>query len=46
MSLNLVSVPIGHPDDISLRALQTLREAEVIIGEETKPLFQLLKHHN
>ncbi|MBY0384061.1 methyltransferase, partial [bacterium] len=29
-----------------LRALQTLREAEVIIGEETKPLFQLLKHHN
>lgn len=46
MSLKLVSVPIGHPDDISLRALQTLREAEVIIGEETKPLFQLLKHHN
>lgn len=46
MSLSLVSVPIGHPDDISIRALQTLREAEVIIGEETKPLFQLLKHHN
>lgn len=46
MSLKLVSVPIGHPDDISARALQTLREAEVIIGEETKPLFQLLKHHN
>lgn len=45
MSLHLVSVTIGHPDDISLRALQTLREAEVIIGEETKPLFQLLKHH-
>ncbi len=45
MSLTLVSVPIGHPDDISLRALQTLRDTEVIIGEETKPLFQLLKHH-
>jgi 16S rRNA (cytidine1402-2'-O)-methyltransferase len=45
MSLQLVSVPIGHPDDISLRALRTLKEAEVIIGEETKPLFQLLKHH-
>lgn len=40
-----MSVPIGHPDDISLRALNLLREAEVIIGEETKPLFQLLKHH-
>ncbi len=45
MSLTLVSVPIGHPDDISLRALNLLREAEVVIGEETKPLFQLLKHH-
>lgn len=45
MGLTLVSVPIGHPDDISLRALQLLRDAEVIIGEETKPLFQLLKHH-
>jgi len=45
MSLYLVAVPIGHPDDISARALQTLRQAEVLIGEETKPLFQLLKHH-
>ncbi len=44
--LYLVSVPVGHPDDISLRALQILKTAEVIIGEETKPLFQLLKHHN
>jgi 16S rRNA (cytidine1402-2'-O)-methyltransferase len=46
MSLLLVSVPIGHPDDISLRALNALKSAEVIIGEETKPLFQMLKHHN
>ncbi len=44
--LHLVSVPVGHPDDISLRALNILKSAEVIIGEETKPLFQLLKHHN
>lgn len=46
MSLTIVSVPIGHPDDITLRAIAALQEAEAIIGEERKPLFQLLKHLN
>lgn len=44
MSLTIVSVPIGHLDDITLRAINTLKSAEAIIGEERKPLFQLLKH--
>ncbi len=43
MSLTVVSVPIGNLDDISARALRCLREAEAIIGEERKPLFQMLK---
>lgn len=46
MSLTIVSVPIGHLDDITLRAINTLKSAEAIIGEERKPLFQLLKHLN
>lgn len=34
--LSLVPVPLGHPDDFTLRGLQILREAEVIIVEEFK----------
>ncbi len=43
MSLTLISVPIGNPGDITLRAVELLKGAELIIGEETKPLFQLLR---
>jgi len=43
MPLTLVSVPIGNPKDITLRALETLKAADVIVGEERKPLFRLLK---
>ena len=43
MSLTLVSVPIGHTGDITLRAVDVLRSADLIIGEETKPLFQLFR---
>lgn len=43
MSLTLVSVPIGPFEDITLRALKEIKSAEVVIGEESKPLFQLLK---
>lgn len=43
MSLTLISVPIGNLGDISVRALTLLKEADLVIGEETKPLFQLFK---
>jgi 16S rRNA (cytidine1402-2'-O)-methyltransferase len=43
VSLTLISVPIGNLGDITLRAVQLLKEAELIIGEETKPLFQLFR---
>jgi 16S rRNA (cytidine1402-2'-O)-methyltransferase len=41
--LTLVSVPIGPVEDITLRAIKEIKSADVVIGEESKPLFQLLK---
>lgn len=43
MSLTLIAVPIGNLGDITLRALESLREADLFIGEERKPMFRLLK---
>jgi len=42
MSLILVATPIGHKEDITLRALKLLQESEVLIGEETKILRRRL----
>ena len=43
MSLTLIAVPIGNLGDITLRALNSLKEADLYIGEERKPMFRLLK---
>jgi len=43
-TLKLCSVPIGNFDDITLRVLKALRDAEVIVCEEYKPARRLLKH--
>ncbi len=43
MALTLVSVPIGNIGDITLRALESLKGADLFIGEERKPMFRLLK---
>jgi 16S rRNA (cytidine1402-2'-O)-methyltransferase len=43
MALFVVATPIGNAQDFSLRALETLRTAELIIGEELKVLRQTLK---
>ena len=42
--LTLVATPIGRLDEITLRSLESLRTADVIICESTKETSKLLKH--
>ena len=44
-SLWVVATPIGHRDDISARAIETLRAATVIAAEDTRHSRPLLQHH-
>ena len=44
-TLYVISTPIGHPDDITLRALATLRRVAVIASEDPRVTQALLAHH-
>lgn len=44
-TLQIVATPIGNLEDVTLRALRVLREAQLVLAEDTRRTKTLLAHH-
>ena len=44
-TLSLVAVPIGNPDDLTIRARDLLRAVALVAAEDTRHFATLAKHH-
>jgi 16S rRNA (cytidine1402-2'-O)-methyltransferase len=44
--LYIIPTPIGNLEDITLRALRILKEADILLAEDTRTSVFLLKHYN
>lgn len=44
-TLFIVGVPIGHPDDLTIRALSALRQVDLIAAKNPQATRALLTHH-
>lgn len=44
--LQIVAIPIGHPKDITLRALDALKSCEALICEDRKEASRFLRDHD
>ncbi|MDH4084598.1 MAG: rRNA small subunit methyltransferase 1 [Nitrospira sp.] len=43
--LYVVAVPIGHPDDLTVRGIRILKTVDIIASEDPNATQQLLAHH-
>jgi len=44
-TLHIVATPIGNLEDMTFRAVRVLREAELVLAEDTRHTRTLLEHH-